>query len=101
MNSTNNVWVVDDERSIRWVLEKALSQAGMSVTCYETGEPLLSDIDHCPPDAIITDIRMPGIDGIDLLERIKAGHHHDRTLRSRKRGLIYTGWRIRIHSQTL
>ena len=74
MNSTNNVWVVDDERSIRWVLEKALSQAGMSVTCYETGEPLLSDIDHCPPDAIITDIRMPGIDGIDLLERIKAGH---------------------------
>jgi two-component system nitrogen regulation response regulator GlnG len=72
--SLSNVWVVDDERSIRWVLEKALSQAGMSVTCYETGEPLLSDIDHNPPDAIITDIRMPGIDGLDLLQRIKKGH---------------------------
>ena len=74
MNSAHNVWVVDDERSIRWVLEKALSQAGMEVTCYETGEPLLADIDHNPPDAIITDIRMPGIDGLELLERIKAGH---------------------------
>lgn len=74
MNSASNVWVVDDERSIRWVLDKALSQAGMTVTCYESGEPLLEDIDHCPPDAIITDIRMPGIDGIDLLKRIKAGH---------------------------
>jgi len=74
MNSASNVWVVDDERSIRWVLEKALSQAGMQVTCYETGEPLLADIDHNPPDAIITDIRMPGIDGLALLERIKAGH---------------------------
>lgn len=74
MNSASNVWVVDDERSIRWVLKKALSQAGMAVTCYESGEPLLADIDHCPPDAIITDIRMPGIDGIDLLKRIKAGH---------------------------
>lgn len=74
MNSASNVWVVDDERSIRWVLEKALSQAGMEVTCYDAGEPLLADIDHSPPDAIITDIRMPGIDGLELLERIKAGH---------------------------
>ena len=74
MTAANNVWVVDDERSIRWVLEKALSQAGLDVTCYETGEPLLSDIDHNPPDAIITDIRMPGIDGLELLKRIKAGH---------------------------
>jgi two-component system nitrogen regulation response regulator GlnG len=74
MNSASNVWVVDDERSIRWVLEKALSQAGMEVTCYEAGESLLADIDHRPPDVIITDIRMPGIDGLELLERIKAGH---------------------------
>ncbi|MFT7243033.1 MAG: two-component system nitrogen regulation response regulator GlnG [Candidatus Azotimanducaceae bacterium] len=74
MNSASNVWVVDDERSIRWVLEKALSQAGMEVTCYEAGESLLADIDHRPPDVIITDIRMPGIDGLELLKRIKAGH---------------------------
>ena len=88
MNAAN-VWVVDDERSIRWVLEKALSQAGLAVTCYEAGEPLLDDITHNPPDAIITDIRMPGISGFDLFGKDKVGHpelrhHHDSPLRSRQ-----------------
>lgn len=69
-----SVWVVDDERSIRWVLERALTQEGMDVTCFEDGQSLLRNIDNSPPDAIVSDIRMPGIDGLDLLEKIKLQH---------------------------
>lgn len=74
MRSPARVWVVDDERSIRWVLERALSQEGLDVTCFEDGQSLLRNIDATPPDAIVSDIRMPGMDGLDLLARIKASH---------------------------
>jgi len=76
MSTATNVWVVDDERSIRWVLDKALSQAGLNVTCYENGKSLLSDLTTAQPDAIVSDIRMPGMDGLDLLERIKTSYPH-------------------------
>lgn len=72
MSATGNVWVVDDERSIRWVLEKALTQEGLHVTCFEDGQALLNVLADNPPDAIVSDIRMPGIDGLTLLERIKS-----------------------------
>ena len=65
------VWVVDDERSIRWVLEKALTQEGLAVTCFDTAESLLSNVSASPPDAIVSDIRMPGMDGLDLLSELK------------------------------
>ncbi|HAK50372.1 MAG TPA: nitrogen regulation protein NR(I) [Gammaproteobacteria bacterium] len=68
---SNEVWVVDDERSIRWVLEKALSQDGLSVTCFEDGNSLLNQLEGNQPDVIMSDIRMPGIDGLELLEDIK------------------------------
>jgi two-component system nitrogen regulation response regulator GlnG len=71
MSAASNVWVVDDERSIRWVLEKALTQEGLNVTCFEDGQSLLNNLDSEKPDAIVSDIRMPGIDGLDLLNRIK------------------------------
>ncbi len=74
MSSSGRVWVVDDERSIRWVLERALSQEGLDVTCFEDGQSLLRSIDAMPPDAIVSDIRMPGMDGLDLLEQIKLHH---------------------------
>ncbi len=74
MSAETNIWIVDDERSIRWVLDKALTQAGLNVTCYENGRNLLSDINANPPHAIVSDIRMPGIDGLDLLTRIKRGY---------------------------
>ncbi|HIG39920.1 MAG TPA: nitrogen regulation protein NR(I) [Gammaproteobacteria bacterium] len=73
-SEANNVWVVDDERSIRWVLDKALTQAGLNVTCYENGRTLLADIATNPPHAIVSDIRMPGIDGLELLKRIKTDY---------------------------
>jgi two-component system nitrogen regulation response regulator GlnG len=64
------VWVVDDDRSVRWVLEKALRQADLKPRCFERGEHLLDAIEQEVPDVLITDIRMPGIDGLKLLARL-------------------------------
>ena len=64
------VWIVDDDQSVRWVLEKALGQAGMKTRTFERAEHLLEAIGHSTPDVLITDIRMPGMDGIALLDRL-------------------------------
>ena len=66
-----NVWVVDDDQSVRWVLEKALRQAGMTARTFERAEHLLEAISHGEPDVLITDVRMPGMSGITLLERLR------------------------------
>ncbi|PCM42826.1 nitrogen regulation protein NR(I) [Marinobacter sp. ANT_B65] len=71
---TANVWIVDDDRSIRWVLERALSQAGMQPTVFENGENIMRRLECEQPDAIISDIRMPGVDGITLLSQIVAAY---------------------------
>ena len=71
--STSNeleVWVVDDDQSVRWVLEKALRQAGMRTRSFERGEHLLDAIEKDTPDVLITDVRMPGMDGLALLDRL-------------------------------
>ncbi|MBK1727407.1 nitrogen regulation protein NR(I) [Halorhodospira neutriphila] len=65
------VWVIDDDRSIRWVLEKALQRAGYRVHCYASGDAALAELDGVQPAALITDIRMPGTDGLALLERLR------------------------------
>lgn len=65
-----NVWVVDDDQSVRWVLEKALRQAGMECRSFERAELLLEAIDSEIPDVLITDVRMPGMSGLALLERL-------------------------------
>ena len=67
-----NVWVVDDDQSVRWVLEKALRQAGMEARTFERAEHLLEAIAHGEPDVLITDVRMPGMSGITLLDRLRA-----------------------------
>ena len=74
MSQANSVWIADDDRSIRWVLEKALTQAGIITRCFENGDELLGHLEGDVPDAIISDIRMPGIDGLKLLSRITAAH---------------------------
>ncbi len=74
MNQQGNIWIVDDDRSIRWVLEKALSAEGLYIDVFETADSLLSRLEVDAPDAIISDIRMPGTDGLQLLERIQESH---------------------------
>lgn len=74
MNKTNNVWIVDDDRSIRWVLEKALSQANLPTSSFESGDEILKKLQHSQPDVIISDIRMPGVDGLDMLDQIQTEH---------------------------
>jgi two-component system nitrogen regulation response regulator GlnG len=74
MNSQPEIWIVDDERSIRWVLEKALTQEALRVRSFENGDLMLAALPHANPDIIISDIRMPGIDGLALLSLVKENY---------------------------
>ena len=69
---SEQVWVIDDDRSIRWVLEKALTRARIEVTTFQNASGVLDRLAREEPDAIIADIRMPGMDGLMLMERIHA-----------------------------
>ena len=68
------VWVVDDDRSIRWVIEKALARKAITVASFEKGSDLLNELSKETPDTIISDIRMPGIDGLQLLKKIHSSN---------------------------
>ncbi len=68
------IWVIDDDRSIRWVLERALTQAGMSVTAFENGAEAMARLGGEQPDVVVSDIRMPEVDGLSLLESISSRH---------------------------
>lgn len=74
MHRQATVWIVDDDSSIRWVLERTLSQAGIDNETFNDGDQLLQRIAVEAPDVIISDIRMPGIDGLELLTRIGKSH---------------------------
>lgn len=74
--SDEYVWVIDDDQSIRWVLEKTLRQAGMQVNAFESADEALDAMrdNALAPDAVISDIRMPGSDGLSLLKQFKQSH---------------------------
>jgi two-component system, NtrC family, nitrogen regulation response regulator GlnG len=76
MSAAPKIWVVDDDRSIRWVLERALGQADMDVSSFENAEQILSRLERDEPDALISDVRMPGIDGMSLLREVTARKPH-------------------------
>jgi len=66
------IWVVDDDRSIRWVLEKALSRANLPSRVFESGAEVLDALKQTKPQVLVSDIRMPGMDGIELLQQVKS-----------------------------
>ena len=70
------IWIIDDDRSIRWVLERALTQAQMTVTTFASAHGVIERIAHSPPEVILTDIRMPGTDGLALLQTLKENYPH-------------------------
>ena len=70
MNSTSEIWIAEDDRSLRWVMEKAISREGIEVRSFENGDDLLVALQSSLPEIIISDIRMPGIDGLELLKQI-------------------------------
>jgi two-component system nitrogen regulation response regulator GlnG len=72
MSNRDHIWVIDDDRSIRWVLERAFKQADMDVTSFDSGAGVMRALAEDEPDAVITDIRMPGMDGLELLGEIRA-----------------------------
>ncbi len=74
MQKTNRVWIVDDDRSIRWVLEKALQQADIETRTFESADSALTHLNREIPDVVISDIRMPGMDGLGLLAALHKNH---------------------------
>lgn len=74
MTSQLHIWIIDDDDSIRWVLQKALESAGFFVTSFNNANTILKKLTQEKPDAIITDVRMPGIDGLELLSHLSADY---------------------------
>ena len=70
---TDRVWVVDDDRSIRWVLERAITQANIPMAAFPSADNALHHLRSERPVAVITDVRMPGMDGLEFIGRI---HEH-------------------------
>jgi len=66
--TAKSIWVVDDDVSIGWVLEKALGKQGYAVTVFRSVKPLLQALKTERPDVVISDVQMPGVDGLKLLE---------------------------------
>ena len=71
---TSEIWIAEDDRSLRWVMEKAIRREDIMVKSFESGEELLDALGQNQPEIIISDIRMPGMDGLELLQRIHADH---------------------------
>jgi two-component system, NtrC family, nitrogen regulation response regulator GlnG len=74
MSRSETVWIVDDDRSIRWVLEKALQQEGITTQSFDSADSVLNRLTREQPDVILSDIRMPGASGLELLARIRELH---------------------------
>jgi two-component system nitrogen regulation response regulator GlnG len=71
---TSEIWIAEDDRSLRWVMEKAIRREDIQVKSFENAEDLLEALEKDQPEIIISDIRMPGMDGLELLQRIHADH---------------------------
>ena len=65
------IWVVDDDQSIRFVLEKALAREQFAVRAFSNARDVLAALDDDEPQVLVSDIRMPGGSGLELLAKVK------------------------------
>ncbi len=71
----SRLWVIDDDRAVRFVLAEALRDAGYAVSAFEGARQALAALEDEPaPDLVFTDVRMPGMDGLAFLDALKARH---------------------------
>ena len=63
-----SVWIVDDDRSIRWVFEKALTREGIAFKAFASAQEAIDELEVASPQVLVSDIRMPGPSGLDLLQ---------------------------------
>ncbi len=68
------VWIVDDDRSIRWVLEKALGRENIPCKLFGGAQDVLAELELDSPQVLVSDIRMPGVNGVELLRKVKSKH---------------------------
>ncbi|MDO8465567.1 MAG: response regulator, partial [Gallionella sp.] len=69
-----SVWIIDDDRSIRWVLEKALTRESIEFKSFAAADDALRALDSGLPQVVISDIRMPGSSGLDFLQALHQRH---------------------------
>lgn len=72
----NSIWILDDDSSIRWVLERALARAGLSCTSFADAQSLYAALAEEQPKVLLTDIRMPGDDGLAVLRKLNHDYPH-------------------------
>ena len=68
------VWIIDDDRSIRWVFEKALTRENIEFKAFSSAREALAALEHETPQVVVSDIRMPGESGLELLQHAKTLH---------------------------
>ena len=68
----NPVWIIDDDRSIRWVFEKALAREGIAHRTFGAAQEALDKLDDESPQVVVSDIRMPGLSGLEFMQQLKA-----------------------------
>jgi two-component system nitrogen regulation response regulator GlnG len=71
-DAMNPVWIIDDDRSIRWVFEKALEREGISHRTFSAAQEALDKLPEETPQVVVSDIRMPGITGLEFMQQLKA-----------------------------
>ena len=71
MAKSTCVWIVDDDRPIRWVLEKAMQRENIPCMVFNSASDALRELEHSQPAVVLSDIRMPGASGLELLQALK------------------------------
>ena len=66
------VWIIDDDKSIRWVIEKALAREGIAFQSFSAAQDGLDILHRSPPQVVISDIRMPGASGLEFMQQLKS-----------------------------